>query len=52
MLLSPSLLVMKYIDLKIHLESGKIFADDLYAIDLTLMIPMSPFLAHQLSWFR
>jgi hypothetical protein len=42
---SPRLLVMKYRDLKINLESSKYFADDLNVIDLSLMIHVGPFLA-------
>jgi hypothetical protein len=48
---SPSSLATKYIDLKINLEPGKNFVDDLNAIDLMLMIRMIPFLERQLSWF-
>jgi hypothetical protein len=51
MLRFPNLLVTKYRDPKTNLESDKNFVDDLNVIDLTLMIPMSPFLVRQLSLF-
>jgi hypothetical protein len=51
MLISPSLLAMKWRDPKTNLEPDKNFVEDSNAIDLTLLILMNPFLARQLSWF-
>jgi hypothetical protein len=48
---SPSLSTMKHRDLKTNLEAGKNLVADLNAIDLMEMIPVTPFLACQLSWF-
>jgi hypothetical protein len=42
---------MKYKDPKTILEPGEKFANALNIIDLMMMIPMSPYLACQLSWF-
>jgi hypothetical protein len=44
-------LVVKCIDLKSNLVLDENFANTLKAIDLMMMIPVSPYLARQLSGF-